>query len=151
MLRSGIPVRQEGNVIREAPLTGGRTENTSFLRAAFAIKNTNQRYFTHPERTGSVFAALTVEPYLKGAKEGTGKKNPAKYAGLSSWEEADQGHARANVEGFLFHDRKEPVYNLTVDECPEFYANGILVHNCDPTMDALLEMCGVGLYTLDNL
>jgi len=21
----------------------------------------------------------------------------------------------------------------------------------DPTMDALLEMCGVGLYTLDNL
>ena len=23
------------------------------------------------------------------------------------------------------------VYNLSVDECPEFYANGVLVHNCD--------------------
>lgn len=24
-----------------------------------------------------------------------------------------------------------PVYNLTVEEVPEFYANGVLVHNCD--------------------
>ena len=24
-----------------------------------------------------------------------------------------------------------PVFNLTVAEDPEFYANGVLVHNCD--------------------
>jgi hypothetical protein len=24
-----------------------------------------------------------------------------------------------------------PVYNLTVEGCPEYYANGILAHNCD--------------------
>lgn len=24
-----------------------------------------------------------------------------------------------------------PVFNLTVKDCPEFFANGILVHNCD--------------------
>ncbi|MGR7993848.1 hypothetical protein [Xanthobacter sp. ZOL 2024] len=35
-----------------------------------------------------------------------------------------------------------PVYNLTVDGCHEFYANGILVHNCDPMMDAITDMCG---------
>ena len=29
--------------------------------------------------------------------------------------------------------RIEPVYNLTVEGQPEFYANGVLVHNC---MDA---------------
>ena len=34
------------------------------------------------------------------------------------------------------------VYNLTVEDCPEFYANGILVHNCDPLMDAIAEMLG---------
>jgi hypothetical protein len=26
-----------------------------------------------------------------------------------------------------------PVYNLSVEGCPEFFANGILVHNCDST------------------
>ena len=25
-----------------------------------------------------------------------------------------------------------PVFNLSVDGCPEYYANGVLVHNCDP-------------------
>lgn len=29
------------------------------------------------------------------------------------------------------HVGKEIVYNLTIEDCPEFYANGILVHNCD--------------------
>lgn len=27
--------------------------------------------------------------------------------------------------------RYEKVYNLTVEDCPEYFANGILVHNCD--------------------
>jgi hypothetical protein len=30
-----------------------------------------------------------------------------------------------------------PVYNLTVEGAPEFYANGVLVHNCD----SLRYMC----------
>ena len=29
--------------------------------------------------------------------------------------------------------RKEMVYNLTVEGCPEYFANNILVHNCDAT------------------
>jgi len=31
----------------------------------------------------------------------------------------------------LCHGSKEPVYNLKVKEVPEFFANGVLVHNCD--------------------
>lgn len=34
--------------------------------------------------------------------------------------------------------RKERVYDLTVNGCHEYFANGILVHNCDPT--ALVEV-----------
>jgi hypothetical protein len=29
-------------------------------------------------------------------------------------------------------ERKSPVYNLTVSEASEYFANGVLVHNCDP-------------------
>lgn len=33
--------------------------------------------------------------------------------------------------------RVETVYNLTVEDCHLFYANGFLVHNCDATTQAL--------------
>ena len=35
------------------------------------------------------------------------------------------------------HTSREPVFNLEVDDCHEFFANGILVHNCD----ALRYLC----------
>ena len=34
--------------------------------------------------------------------------------------------------------RRESVYNLSVEECNEFFANGVLVHNCDCTALMLL-------------
>ncbi len=40
------------------------------------------------------------------------------------------GHAPVYVVG-LFRASRSAVYNLTVDGPHEFYANGILVHNCD--------------------
>ncbi len=33
---------------------------------------------------------------------------------------------------------KVPVYNLAVDGEPEFYANGVLVHNCDALRYAVM-------------
>lgn len=35
------------------------------------------------------------------------------------------------VRGFVASERRADVYNLTVDAVPEFFADGILVHNCD--------------------
>lgn len=29
---------------------------------------------------------------------------------------------------------KEEVFDITVEDCPEYFANGVLVHNCDPTV-----------------
>lgn len=34
---------------------------------------------------------------------------------------------------------KKPVYNLTVEDQPEYYANGVLVHNCDPMRYLCME------------
>ncbi|WP_372516452.1 hypothetical protein [Streptomyces noursei] len=35
------------------------------------------------------------------------------------------------VRGFVASEQRADVYNLTVDVVPEFFADGILVHNCD--------------------
>ena len=35
--------------------------------------------------------------------------------------------------------RRKPVYNLSVEECPEYFANKILVHNCDTVRAAAIK------------
>lgn len=37
----------------------------------------------------------------------------------------------ASIVEIRDNEQKQPVYNLTVDGCHEYFANGILVHNCD--------------------
>ena len=36
---------------------------------------------------------------------------------------------------------EQPVWNLTVDGPPEYFANGILVHNCDAAFGAFNKLC----------
>jgi len=45
----------------------------------------------------------------------------------------DNSYARGGrlVVMTQYRDKPVPVYNLTVEDEPEFYANGVLVHNCD--------------------
>jgi hypothetical protein len=38
------------------------------------------------------------------------------------------------------------VYDLTIEDCHEYFANGILVHNCDPTSLVKLGLHGNNLY-----
>ena len=42
----------------------------------------------------------------------------------------------------VYESGHEPVYNLTVAECHEFFANGVLVHNCDALRYGLCEIAG---------
>ncbi len=41
----------------------------------------------------------------------------------------------------------EPVYNLTVEGVPEYFANGLLVHNCDALRYAVMgALSGSGTF-----
>lgn len=46
------------------------------------------------------------------------------------------------LQGFLADSEPHDVYNLTVDGSHEFYANGILVHNCDAGRYLLINLGG---------
>lgn len=54
------------------------------------------------------------------------KLKPGDYVKYA-WEEGRY----AKVTALYLTGRKAAVYNITVDGPPEFYANGVLVHNCD--------------------
>jgi predicted phage terminase large subunit-like protein len=46
---------------------------------------------------------------------------------------------RAQVDSINVGEEKKPVYNLTVADTHCYYANGVLVHNCDTTIMALMR------------
>jgi predicted phage terminase large subunit-like protein len=50
-----------------------------------------------------------------------------------------EGHGIVNMQK-KYGKRNEPVYNLTVEDSHEFFANGVLVHNCDSCVDCLHEL-----------
>lgn len=56
-----------------------------------------------------------------------------------------------NVEAVTCGNKEETVYNITVDEEHEFFANGILVHNCDALRYALNPYIQKNISLLDVL
>lgn len=46
---------------------------------------------------------------------------------------------RVQVDSISAGEEKKPVYNLTVADAHCYYANGVLVHNCDTTIMALMR------------
>lgn len=47
---------------------------------------------------------------------------------------------RVRVLAVLRQQRVEPVYNLTVEGVPEYFASGVLVHNCDASAGAFQSL-----------
>lgn len=55
---------------------------------------------------------------------------------------------RAQVESLVESGEKKPVYNLTVADAHCYYANGVLVHNCDSMTLALMRFRQGGLISI---
>lgn len=81
-------------------------------------------------------------------------KSASRYSGLVGTQEQLHALRRAPVvvKRLVALPRKQPVYNLRVDGQPEFFANGVLVHNCDAaSYGASLVVTGaMQLATLDR-
>ncbi|ABE51379.1 Hypothetical protein Mbur_0384 [Methanococcoides burtonii DSM 6242] len=69
------------------------------------------------------------------------RSESARYVDQSSKSRSQKSrqHAHVSVLG-SYGAGKRKVYNLTVEECNEYFANGILVHNCDALVWALTEL-----------
>lgn len=86
-----------------------------------------------PSGDGSASSATDVLPSADenltgGPTQGAaGSSRPASSAGPSS--SPDPG--RSVVSGASISGRTETVYDLSVESDPEFFANGVLVHNCE--------------------
>jgi phage terminase large subunit-like protein len=74
------------------------------------------------------------------------KQSNAQYAGLNSRVTSKNAitnePAHVSVVGSSVSKKRQPVYDLMVDEVHEFLANGVIVHNCVWAMWALRDLIG---------
>lgn len=80
---------------------------------------------------------LAVTALWRGGRTGNRRSSCAPSAGARwSPEACGHGSAECTVASVTGPSRRpEAVYNLTVADQPEFFANGLLVHNCAYTPD----------------
>lgn len=86
-----------------------------------------------PSTEARSIAPPGAAPMPAGSRGLTTKIGPACGAARCSLSTATRRRAAVPVRVLAVIALAEPmpVFNLTVEGCPEFYANGVLVHNCD--------------------
>lgn len=78
------------------------------------------------------FSATPIAARRSGASpESTTNRAPAQSAERYSSSTDIQARSHAHVVAVCRTEKSAPVYDLEVDEAHEFFANGILVHNCN--------------------
>jgi hypothetical protein len=134
---SGInPLKEEPGTVNTVK-KAGRIEKRFQGTATIAVLNTN----TWLDRLKSVlgFAVKPVSQQLDGKQEPTMLTGPAPFADLFS---PSTGTEKPKPVVWLARKRyfqnTARVYDLTVDDQHQFYANGILVHNCGDAFGYLL-------------
>lgn len=64
-----------------------------------------------------------------------------RFSGSTSTPKLEPAHAYV-ARSFVVNEQRADVYNLTVDDVPEFFAAGVLVHNCDSLRYLLINLGG---------
>ncbi len=124
---SGI-VKSGGWLTRTMPLlikNAGTAERCSRQRSSetwtsFAQTNANRRRVEQPESMTSIGRASTAEPYSSATSTGSNRFAPCRVLTVTEAGKAND------------------VFDLTIEDQHEFFANGVLVHNC---IDALRYAC----------
>lgn len=91
-------------------------------------------------QTQDDFAIITVPQSIVAEKSVNLLKNNVLFAVSNIWETSEYSPAPVSVVRVEDGKERKPVYNLSVAEKPEYYANGVLVHNCDASSDGYNEL-----------
>jgi hypothetical protein len=132
---------------------------TARQKAAFGIHNMQKRY-GNPAKVPSTFVNIVTKFFYQkhlentaqthvnlrqGSKAGSttrkGRANDAE-KGLPLINTPRTDFAPVHVVRVIGESKKQPVYNLQVAGAREYYANGVLVHNCDAARYMIMHLDG---------
>lgn len=128
--KRGTPPRRDSHGTQRTDAKHGRVARSS-LRACASVAASPSSPSAQTGRDGagalvramSVGITQTAIRMCRRRVESAAKTSPARTTGVPSI-------APVSVRRVLANARSENVWNLSVAECPEYFANGILVHNC---------------------
>lgn len=136
-----------------SPLGAGLLGSTTSLGSApSAVKPLRS---TGTQRPGSVDGFVPDATGLDACVEPSGY--PTTFGRVNSVTSSSAPHATRPTSSVpvrvlrvrTLHER-QAVYNITVEGCPEYYANGVLVHNCDMLRYAVMYLDGAPPAKLGN-
>ncbi len=143
-LPSGTVAKKDENGTGKTPRSLGRSEAQT--NSCVSLAEHNSKPVSAREKPSS--ASQLVQPNIEENPVLTTKTELAASAENSSGsvDTVRQGLVAANVVA-CWAGNREKVYNLTVEGCPEYLANGILTHNCDTLFYSVQCMSMVAPYT----
>lgn len=131
-------LRAHGTAAKQAARGTARTgSDPGWSGSRFSAPVRSVAKHTRPRSPAGPSSARTTASLLRAAPRALTtwiESAPGAATRFASTSTARTNAAPLSVEHVGFTGRHEPVYDLTVDGVHEFYANGVLVHNC---MDAL--------------
>jgi hypothetical protein len=133
--KSGTPAKKVERGIGNTALKQWRKDCQRNLSAVIAPRNSKHAVCV------PAFAPTNASPLGAGLRAWiTLKKNALSVLkSLSKANTANKEPVAAFVAGVSLAG-KGAVYNLTVEDCPEYFAEGILVHNCDSSRYLILAL-----------
>ena len=138
-------------IIQRKPATLQNEDTQTVLANLFQTRNSNVNFAEKNLRSGHLTSSLNSVTSIARSRNKeeihrTLKKESASFAKKSfqptNTKQAKPELALANVEG-VFAVGQRVVFNLEVEDCPEYFAKGVLVHNCRN----LIVMCYSSLLT----
>lgn len=104
-------------------------------RAASAGRSFRPKNAVHPERMECVSVQMPAPLVSAGERSGRTFSNHVLSAARSFWAKLGRRPVPVSVAGLDDGAARSKVYNLKVADQPEYFANGVLVHNCDALSD----------------
>lgn len=143
---SGTEAKKEERGTESTAAELGTEESVSTRSSALSVGQPSLRSSNRTEDQGSVGTPAAENTETEPTQDGIEPCTSVPYAARSSKTgsgEAESRLARARVVRRTVNSKRKDVYNLHVDGPNEFFANGVLVHNCVWALtDLMLEEQG---------
>jgi predicted phage terminase large subunit-like protein len=141
--RRGTPPQRASNGIAGM---GSRHFKSANLSPSSALAAAQPSPPSDLERSARMVAASVQTPAPRSTsalKAATAFLSAAFSVAANLWGAQGSKPARVRVVQIFDGQERADVFNLKIDGQPEFYANGVLVHNCDALADAFNQLAAV--------
>jgi hypothetical protein len=142
--KNGTSLLRDASGIPSTASARGKAESLKHMSVPIVARNSSHLRREEGTVRGQSSALDCVQNESGQRPEGDSRKSSVQFAGRLFWDKPNRKTARVRVVHVQDGTEKRDVYNISVEGAQEYFANGILVHNCDASSGAFNAVAGAG-------